>query len=125
MVSELFDAKRRHVFCHSAAAAATTAGAASLTVTLLAASLPDGLLHCAVPRCAVLCYHAGVVTFDDMQIMLRQLAGSTLSDEEINTLVRRALSEAQAPQGLTLRDFKETLSAQELAGMVVEVPTEL
>lgn len=67
----------------------------------------------------------GVVTFDDMQIMLRQLAGSTLSDDEINTLVRRALAEAKAPQGLTLEAFKSTLSAQELSGMVVEVPTEL
>lgn len=67
----------------------------------------------------------GVVTFDDMQIMLRQLAGSTVSDEDINTLVKRALAEANAPQGLTLQKFKETLSAQELAGMVVEVPTEL
>lgn len=68
---------------------------------------------------------AGVVTFDDMQIMLRQLAGSSLSDEDINSLVKRALAEAGAPHGLTLQKFKETLSAQELAGMVVEVPTEL
>jgi serine/threonine-protein phosphatase 2B regulatory subunit len=68
---------------------------------------------------------AGLVTFDDMQIMLRQLAGSTLSDEDINTLVRRALTEAGSPQGLTLQAFKQTLPATELAGMVVEVPTEL
>lgn len=67
----------------------------------------------------------GLVTFDDMQIMLRQLAGSTLSDEDINALVRRALAEAGCPQGLTLQAFKDTLSADELAGMVVEVPCEL
>lgn len=57
--------------------------------------------------------------------MLRQLAGSSLSDEDINTLVRRALAEAGRPQGLTLEAFKQTLSAHELDGMVVEVPTEL
>lgn len=74
---------------------------------------------------AVVCGRAGLVTFDDMQIMLRQLAGSSLSDEDINALVRRALAEAKAPQGLSLKAFKETLSPQELAGMVVEVPTEL
>ena len=56
---------------------------------------------------------------------VRQLAGSSLSDEDINSLVKRALAEAGAPHGLTLQKFKETLSAQELAGMVVEVPTEL
>lgn len=82
-----------------------------------------GFLRCL--SCPALRVAAGVVTFDDMQIMLRQLAGSTVSDEDINTLVKRALAEANAPQGLTLQKFKETLSAQELAGMVVEVPTEL
>lgn len=60
-----------------------------------------------------------------MQIMLRQLAGSTLSDEDINTLVRRALAEAGSPQGISLAAFKQTLSAEDLEGMVVEVPTEL
>ncbi len=67
----------------------------------------------------------GVVTYDDMQIMLRQLAGSSLSDEDINALVKRALSEAGAPHGLTLQQFQATLSADELSGMVVDVPTEL
>jgi serine/threonine-protein phosphatase 2B regulatory subunit len=75
--------------------------------------------------CPVAAVCAGVVTFDDMQIMLRQLAGSSLSDEDINTLVKRALTEAGAPHGLTLQQFQQTLSAQELAGMVVEVPVEL
>jgi hypothetical protein len=60
-----------------------------------------------------------------MQLMLRQLAGSTLSDDDITTLVSRALAEAGAPQGLSLQAFKDTLSAGELSGMVVEVPTEL
>lgn len=73
----------------------------------------------------MLCCAAGLVTFDDMQIMLRQLAGSSLSDDDINTLVRRALSEAGSPQGLDLQAFKDTLSADDLSGMVVEVPTEL
>jgi hypothetical protein len=84
-------------------------------------------LCCSAAAAAAVCVcdHAGLVTFDDMQIMLRQLAGSSLSDEDINALVRRALAEAKAPQGLTLKAFKETLAPHELAGMVVEVPTEL
>jgi serine/threonine-protein phosphatase 2B regulatory subunit len=68
---------------------------------------------------------AGLVTHDDMQIMLRQLAGSSLSDDDIAWLVRKALQEADSPQGLSLEAFKATLHPQDLAGMIVEVPTEL
>jgi serine/threonine-protein phosphatase 2B regulatory subunit len=68
---------------------------------------------------------AGLVTHDDMQIMLRQLAGSSLSDDDIAWLVRKALQEADCPQGLSLEAFKATLQSQDLAGMTVQVPTEL
>jgi hypothetical protein len=68
---------------------------------------------------------AGLVTHDDMQIMLRQLAGSSLSDDDIAWLVRKALQEADSPQGLSLEAFKATLHPQDLAGMTVQVPTEL
>eukprot|EP00879_Flechtneria_rotunda_P031251 GHRR01034121.1.p2 GENE.GHRR01034121.1~~GHRR01034121.1.p2 ORF type:complete len:100 (+),score=33.10 GHRR01034121.1:273-572(+) len=71
------------------------------------------------------CYAAGLVTADDMQIMLRQLAGSSLTDDDISCLVRKALQEADSPQGLTLEAFKKVLKPQDLQGMVVEVPTEL
>eukprot|EP00879_Flechtneria_rotunda_P006048 GHRR01006361.1.p1 GENE.GHRR01006361.1~~GHRR01006361.1.p1 ORF type:complete len:177 (+),score=40.60 GHRR01006361.1:232-762(+) len=67
----------------------------------------------------------GLVTADDMQIMLRQLAGSSLTDDDISCLVRKALQEADSPQGLTLEAFKKVLKPQDLQGMVVEVPTEL
>lgn len=60
-----------------------------------------------------------------MQIMLRQLAGSSLTDDDIALLVRRALGEAGSPSGLTLQAFKDALSPQDLAGMVVSVPCEL
>eukprot|EP00775_Hariotina_reticulata_P005948 gene5948-6187_t len=67
----------------------------------------------------------GLVTYDDMQIMLRQLAGSSISDDDINALVRRALQEAGSPEGLSLKDFRSVLTPHDLVGMVVEVPTEL
>ncbi|WIA16114.1 hypothetical protein OEZ86_007621 [Tetradesmus obliquus] len=67
----------------------------------------------------------GLVTHDDMQIMLRQLAGSSLSDDDIAWVVRKALQEAGSPQGLSLEAFKATLHAEDLAGMTVTVPTEL
>lgn len=66
-----------------------------------------------------------MVTYDDMQIMLRQLAGSSLSDDDITALVRRALQEAGSPEGLSVKDFRNVITPQDLAGMVVEVPTEL
>lgn len=60
-----------------------------------------------------------------MQIMLRQLAGSSLTDDDINCLVSRALTEADSTQGLTLQAFRNTLSPKDLGNMVVQVPTEL
>ncbi|KAF8055750.1 CNB1 [Scenedesmus sp. PABB004] len=67
----------------------------------------------------------GLVTRDDLQIMLRQLAGSSLSDDDIGGLVSRALAEAGSPGGLTLQAFRDTLAPADLGGMVVSVPTEL
>eukprot|EP00877_Chromochloris_zofingiensis_P005861 jgi/Chrzof1/1528/Cz10g11080.t1 len=68
----------------------------------------------------------GVVSRDDMQIMLRQLAGSSLSDDDISALISKAFEEAHCNHvGLKLQDFTEALKDQELGGMVVEVPTEL
>lgn len=73
----------------------------------------------------LLCTAAGLVTRDDMQIMLRQLAGSSLNDDDINCLVSRALQEADSPQGLTLQAFRNTLRPKDLGNMMVQVPTEL
>lgn len=67
---------------------------------------------------------AGLVTRDDMQIMLRQLAGSSLTDDDINCLVSRAIQEAASPEGLTFKVFRDTLSPKDLGNMVVEIPTE-
>lgn len=67
----------------------------------------------------------GLVTRDDMQIMLRQLAGSSLNDDDISCLVSRALQESNSPQGLTLQAFRDTISPKDLTNMVVQVPTDL
>jgi serine/threonine-protein phosphatase 2B regulatory subunit len=67
------------------------------------------------------------VSADDLAIMLRQLAGSSLTDDAISALVSRALAEAGGPagSGLTLADFKAALPNGDLEGMRVTVPTEL
>jgi hypothetical protein len=57
--------------------------------------------------------------------MVRQLAGSTLSDDDVKELVSAALAEAGSNQGLSLQAFKAALKDQDLRGMVVEIPTEL
>lgn len=85
---------------------------------------PLASLH-VLPVFDTACTAAGVVTYDDMQIMLRQLAGSSLSDDDIACLVRKALQEAGSPEGLSLQAFQKTLNAQDLVGMTVQVPTEL
>ena len=73
------------------------------------------------------CHATGIVSADDLAIMLRQLAGSSLTDDAISALVSRALAEAGGPagSGLTLADFKAALPNGDLEGMRVTVPTEL
>ena len=57
--------------------------------------------------------------------MLRQMAGSTLGEEDLAQLVDMVLVKAKCPQGLDFKSFKTALADADLAGkMVVEVPTE-
>jgi len=69
--------------------------------------------------------HKGVVSRDDMQIMLRQLAGSSLSDADLAKIVDRALLVAKAPSGLDQKTFREALKGADLSKMTVEVPTDV
>ena len=56
--------------------------------------------------------------------MLRQLAGSSLGEEDLQQLVDMVLQKAKCPQGLDLKAFKAALSDADLGKMVVEVPIE-
>lgn len=63
----------------------------------------------------------GLVSADDMELMLRQLAGSTLSDGECRSLVSRALKQAHAKSGLSREQFSSALKNTDLAAMVVSI----
>ena len=80
----------------------------------------------------------GTVSRADLALMVRALAGSGLSDAEVDSVVAGALVEAgeraaragggtegtaTPPDGLTLDDFRRALGGREL-GMAVDVPTD-
>lgn len=66
----------------------------------------------------------GHVAAEDLELMLRQLAGRSLSDEDIAAVVRQALQEASMPAtGLTYEDFDSVLHNSSLT-MQVEVPND-
>ncbi|GBF88100.1 calcineurin subunit B [Raphidocelis subcapitata] len=67
----------------------------------------------------------GLVSPDDMHVMLRQLAGSTLTDDDIGALIARGLDGAGSPRGLTLQGFKAALAGRDLGAMEVVVPSDL
>mmetsp|Transcript_5238 Transcript_5238/g.11462 ORF Transcript_5238/g.11462 Transcript_5238/m.11462 type:complete len:176 (+) Transcript_5238:110-637(+) len=67
----------------------------------------------------------GIVSREDMGVMLRQLAGSSLSEEELRELVEKVMEEAGARDGLDFDAFKKALEGSDLSGMVVEVPVEV
>jgi serine/threonine-protein phosphatase 2B regulatory subunit len=67
----------------------------------------------------------GLVSRDDMQVMLRQLAGSTLTDGDLDLLIQRGFDGAGAPQGLTLSAFKAAMAGRDLSSMEVSVPTDI
>lgn len=66
----------------------------------------------------------GLMSRDDMHVMLRQLAGSTLTDDDINALIARGLEGAGAPHGLNLAAFKQAMTGRDLSSMEVVVPTD-
>jgi hypothetical protein len=59
-----------------------------------------------------------------MHVMLRQLAGSTLTDEDIDTLTTRGFEGAGAPHGLNLAAFKAAMAGRDLSSMEVAVATD-
>ncbi len=66
----------------------------------------------------------GLISHEDLQIMLRQLAGSSLGEEQRVALVDMVLQRAKCPQGLDLKAFKAALASADLSHMKVEVPIE-
>ncbi|MEW5304141.1 MAG: hypothetical protein WDW38_003502 [Sanguina aurantia] len=66
----------------------------------------------------------GIITRDDMTVMLRQLAGSSLSDSDLRGIIEAALTEAGAPNGLNLAAFTAGLADADLSNMTVEFPVE-
>ncbi|DBA70215.1 TPA: hypothetical protein ACH3X2_012126 [Trebouxia sp. C0005] len=63
----------------------------------------------------------GLVSADDMELMLRQLAGSTLSDGDLRKLVSRALQQASAEKGLTREQFSKAMRNTDLGAMCVSI----
>lgn len=64
----------------------------------------------------------GMVSAEDLELMVRQLAGQSLSEEEVTTVVETALKEAGATKtGLSFEDLAKALEGAEL-NMDVELP---
>jgi len=66
----------------------------------------------------------GVVSREDMSVVLRQLGGAAMGDAAVGELADRAFGEAGARDGLRPADFAAALRDQDLSGMVVTVPSE-
>lgn len=66
----------------------------------------------------------GVVSREDMSVVLRQLGGAAMGDAAVKELTDRAFGEAGARDGLRPADFSAALRDQDLSGMVVTVPSE-
>jgi serine/threonine-protein phosphatase 2B regulatory subunit len=65
------------------------------------------------------------VSRDDLQLVLRQLAGSTLTDDDLQLLIERGFEGAGAPHGLSLAAFKAAMAGRDLSSMDVRVTTDL
>lgn len=64
----------------------------------------------------------GIISRDDMQIMLRQLAGSSVTDEDLQLVIDKALTQTDSPNGLDIAAFSRALSKADVSDMVVEIP---
>mmetsp|Transcript_14457 Transcript_14457/g.43727 ORF Transcript_14457/g.43727 Transcript_14457/m.43727 type:complete len:178 (-) Transcript_14457:4154-4687(-) len=66
----------------------------------------------------------GAVSREDLELILRQLAGTSFSDEQVKEAVQQALQEAgRADAGeLTLPDFEKALKTADLSAMKVDIP---
>lgn len=67
----------------------------------------------------------GAISRDDMGIMLKQLAGSSLSEDDLQDIISRVLRDAGNGERLDLAAFRAALADADLTHMVVEVPIEL
>ncbi|EFJ43382.1 hypothetical protein VOLCADRAFT_65983 [Volvox carteri f. nagariensis] len=67
----------------------------------------------------------GFISREDMSMMLKQLAGSTLSEEDRQDIIGRVLVLAGGADRLDYAAFQTALSGADLAKMVVEVPVDL
>lgn len=60
-----------------------------------------------------------------MGIMLRQLAGCSLTDDELSQLIDKAFQQAGTSTGIDLAMFRSTLKTADISNMSVQVPVEL
>ncbi|GFR51696.1 hypothetical protein Agub_g14140 [Astrephomene gubernaculifera] len=67
----------------------------------------------------------GFISREDMSMMLKQLAGSSLSEEDRQDIISRVLAEAGGAERLDLPCFKAALGSADISNMVVEVPVDL
>jgi hypothetical protein len=67
----------------------------------------------------------GSISEEDLTLILRQLAGSGLSDTEVGNLVRRVFAAAGASteRGMTFAEYREALGATHVA-LQVDIPAE-
>ena len=56
--------------------------------------------------------------------MLKQLAGSSLSDEDCSSIIEKSLSEMKCSIGLNREAFQEALKNADLSNMQVQIPIE-
>ena len=66
----------------------------------------------------------GIVSKEDMDLIIRQAAGSSLTDNEVAVLVKRVFQKAGASdRGLDLIQFAGALESSQV-GLCVDVPVE-
>lgn len=84
-----------------------------------------GLWHVALPPRPTPPPGDGAINEEDLTLILRQLAGSSLTDAEVSNLVRRvfAAAGASSERGLTFAEYREALAGTQI-GLQVEVPVE-
>lgn len=70
---------------------------------------------------------AGYIKRDDMAIMLKQLAGSSLSEDDLQDIISLVLAQAggSSEAGLDVDAYCKALAGSDLSHMVVEVPIDI
>ena len=65
----------------------------------------------------------GVVSASDIELIVRQAAGASLSDDELKELASKVAQQGSFDDGLTLQDFQDVLSDSN-AVLGVDIPTD-